>query len=420
MRRIPTYPAVVLLLIASAGVVGLVFGAADALSAPTLVAELIGVSYVAAGLVALLGVGTSVRIGDARQIGPIASAAVAYIFGSLCLYARHFRPLEAIFLGVVALTYLAAGVALARVHPWKSAAGTPTWLGTVRFSSAAAAVVLSALQLWYTSVYLPANAEVGITLGASEVRSIRVSKHLDLVPVTVMLENRSTVSAVILNSMVVIRAVTYPPTRQIWRSPGEVLTSERAIGESGGIGGLRSEQANIVALRRARGFAEPLLAIGRLTGDGRTLFPNVPLTTRLVLAVKPEVRAIEIHAYLDYARQARLQLAGSNAAKGNGGPPIKQYDFNASGKGPEGPHPCYERVVAVRTVQSSLVELVTRGSQVLVTNWCFEPYFERTWARVVGRPGALTPDWAKKLGSPQTPGTYGIVHTQQVWTVALG
>jgi hypothetical protein len=412
-----------------AGLIALLIGVVDTVAPASLPSQLVGLTYLAAGVVATGGaVAVVQRRAPVRQIATVAVLAAAYVWGTLALYAYALRPAEAVAGAVLFAVTLIAG---SRVAGWRSSAGGgPGGAGIadrpgakqalrLRVSAAAIGTVIAAAQLWYSSVYLPANADVGIAFSVTPGTPLRVSKQLRLVPLQITLQNQSSVGAVALTSMFTVFGVGYQRRGHLWRPRTDTLIKEQAIGA----GALQSEQDNNVGF--APGRPETLLAMGRVAGDGRILFPSVAQSTRVVVAVPPGVNALEVHVQLDYARDTRLQLAGADPTTGLGGTPYARYTTAVAD--------CPHDVIEIRTLRQSLLQRLTRGDQILVTNWCFEPGHERTFSFVSTRPGGFTSTVNSqssvnyrrqlRLVHPLTrhdTNTYGIVHVGPVWTLAVG
>jgi hypothetical protein len=467
-----------LVLVAAIGVVAVVLGQ-DIFGPLSLTARLTGGLYGAAGLVILACV--IVLSGAVHRYAPLGSAAwrstvwvtagaITYVCTTLAAYSLALQPLRAaVELGacVVCLFGLvkfaistpapprgrtergAAAASSTSAAPGAGSQDTapaPTPSGAARAGRLAAAggALLTAAQFWYTNVYLPSHADIGIGFDVAVQPPLWVSRHLRLVPVDITTHNASSATALVLGSMFVVDGVRYPSGAPRWRSPDAELRLEPDIG----LGRLTFDQANMVDIAPAPGAAsavsERLLSIGHPAGDGRLLFPDIDQTTRMLVAVPRGVSALEIHVYLDYTRDSQLRLAGEDATTGKVGLPYAYYTtsrcqptHNALAAGRQraglgghklGTAPRDVNLLEIRQLTESALQTVTKGPEVLVSYWCFAPGGERTASFVASRPAGLRPT----TGAPESdappavlalaPGPandYGIRHVQTVWTVPI-
>jgi hypothetical protein len=345
----------------------------------------------------------------------VIGSAAAYIWVTLALYSYAARRFEALVFGVVAVATVLGTVRLAIAHAVANPVGDQDparVLGKLgrRVTVAGVGVLITAAQLWYSSVYLPANLDVGIAFTASVGKAAAVSPTTRLVPVSITVQDDSSVTAVALTSIYTVTGLRYPPASRL-RSRSDTLARALTVGQ-----GLESEQGLNVGLTGRP--SERLLAIGRVAGDGRLLFPNVLNANEVVVAVPREVKALEVRVSLDYARQTRLQLAGIDPTTGLARPSIGPYVTAVPA--------CAEDVVEARRLRQSLLQRLTRGDEVVETNWCAQPHQERTFSFISGGPsdGGSGPTAAGLRfvlhARPHSGGAYGLLHTQRVWTFPLG
>jgi hypothetical protein len=181
----------------------------------------------------------------------------------MAVSAHGYRPVE--FRALIALAVLS--VVLVALAARRGI--LPNLTAYLKAAGAVAPSLLAggALQLWYTSIYLPANTDVGLDLSAVVGARLRVSRSLTLVPIQVMLRNDSSLTAVVLTSMFTVTGVHYLPTSP---SVGVTSTDARTIG-----------LGDPVPLPRPH----PLLAIGRLLRDGARLFPNANKSLSIIVPV---------------------------------------------------------------------------------------------------------------------------------------
>jgi hypothetical protein len=471
-----------LVLVTAIGAVVVALGQ-DIFGSLSLTGRLAGGLYGAAGLVILAcvlvlsgAVGWLPPPGSAtwRSTVWVAAGAVTYVCTTLAVYSLAVQPLRAVVEagacvvclvglvdfagstpsppvgrtehGIPAASSTSAGPGAGSQDIARPVAPTPSGAARAGRLAAAAGALLTAAQFWYTNVYLPSNADIGIGFDVAVQPPLWVSHQLRLVPVDITIDDASSSSAtaLVLGSMFVVDGVSYPTGALRWRSPSAELQAEPDIG----LGRLTSDQANMVDIAPAPGatsaVSEQLLSIGHPAGDGRLLFPDIDQTTRMLVAVPRRVRALEVHVYLDYTRDSQLRLAGEDATTGKVGLPYAYYatgrcqpSHNAlaarqqhAGQGDNKLHaaPRDVNLLEIRQLIESALQTVTKGPEVLVSYWCFAPGGERTASFVAPRPAGLRPTTgAAETDAPPAvlalaPGPandYGIRHVQTVWTLPI-
>jgi hypothetical protein len=261
--------------LAAAALPAIPIGLFDAISPPTVQSQVVGLTYLGAGIVAAAcGWALLAGRGPGQPIALLGASAALYVWVTLALYSLAVRPALTAVAGILALASLAAGLKLTRAH---RGTGKGFWsLVSVRVTAASVSALIAAAQLWYTSVYLPANVEVGIAFSVTAGAPQKISRGLRLVPLEVGVQNQSSGGAVALTSIVTVTGIRYAGGRgRMWRGEPDVLARELQIGS----GNVRSEQdlnVSFTPIRRRR-----LLAVARAVGDGRIMFPGVANSTRM-------------------------------------------------------------------------------------------------------------------------------------------
>ncbi len=283
---------IALLGLTPSAVVALFLGFQDMLWPVSLSSQLVGVTYVIAGLLGLYGVlnvgmllgralqpiaQLMVRNGDAnkaityirdssvRSLKSIALAAVAglYVDVTIVLYSfRYFRHevVKVLLFAVLALIC----VFLSRVT-------LPVLWDDLSKGLKAAGISLVALaglaQFWYQSVRLPSDAPVGINYTVTLGPSTR-SGNDTIVQVNLTAEDTGAVPAVALASMVAVRGIV---------SPGETTTR--------------------------------ILSIFPLIHMGSFFFPSDTFSREFFVVIKnPDISALSVEIQVDFARTSWLAL----------------------------------------------------------------------------------------------------------------
>lgn len=321
--------------------VALWVGLHDVLWPVSLSAQLVGFFYLIAGLASLAGLMAifpllgkeidvtdlpdSARVGhkhllariahdleeSTRQLQFVAAAAVAglYIDLTIVFYSLHYRTRYVwIFSALAVLCACVACVTLQKI--WEYLGKT---LKAVGISLAGLAAVA---QFFYQSVYIPENTQVGIDYGLT-LGSMARSGSARLVQVDLTMKDDSSVTAVTLGSMVVVRGISYPSKKSM------VQTSTV-------LGSLQPIQNN------------------------NFLFPNDTYSYDfLVVVTDPGIEALNFGLTLYYARTTGLEFRN----------PILMHEHL---------WPCPDGKQFEWPIEESELRNFTEGPQVLYSDWCAE------------------------------------------------
>jgi len=251
------------------------------------------------------------------------AVASVYIDLTVVLYSYRFRLAEtAVFtgLGLLSLALLVL-TAFAVALLWSDISAAAKSLGAV------GAVLALVVQFWYQQAYLPENTDIGIDYGVT-VGTAAANGDYSLIPVTLTMENKSSVTALTLQSMVVVTAVHYAAKP----GPGE------------------------------NPVTAPTLAVLQPIENASYLFPDSPYTKSFVVSAPKQDQALQISLQVDYARVPRLVLGGPL----NGGHPLRKY--------PPLQH-CQARYVTAYgwRIRESALRAFTTGDLVLYSYRCQSP-----------------------------------------------
>jgi hypothetical protein len=400
LLKMPRLVAVGVLLLAVLALPGFYVGAVDGVVTPvSLAAQLVGLSFLAAGLGAVAGICglLAPRTSNWRlRAVTVGGASGFYIALTIALNARGYT----VWMFVAGLVCAAPSFALATIGAAATVNSNREAFGsTIKTVGASIAVLVAAAQLWYTSIYQPNTTDVGLDISASVGAPQRLGPALALVPVQLTVRNDSSITAVVLTSMFAVTGVRYSTTKPA-AALSNAATEKRALAV--GLGTIANPQGIDVNHREAP--QRSLLAIGRLMNDGSYLHASAVVTHPIIVAIPSTLstrfREIDLEIQLDYARSARLVLANfhGRVVPFHGPRAVRYMDCNAD----------------VRTdwsLQQSALRKLTRGEQVLVTNWCAQPDRERVFADVTE---AAYANWEHPPDRDRDDHDYGIVYASRI------
>lgn len=277
-------------LLASA-LLAIIIGAADTIRPVTITAQFIGLLLLIAGLIAAAGLAALVRLRSSilswpprswarklRWLSPRPSWTIIVAWGgaltgvyidlTVVLYSYRYRPAETAVFSLAAL--LCAVLAVIEVPAVRLV--WPDISTTVKSLGAIGAVLALVVQFWYQQAYLPENTQVGIRYSVTVGAVTADGTHYSLIPVTLTMENESSVTALTLSSMIAVQAVVYTASGQ------EKLS---------------------------------LLGVRHPVEDDSYLFPSSPYTKSYVVVAPKQDQALQISVQVDYARVPRLVLGSA-------------------------------------------------------------------------------------------------------------
>jgi hypothetical protein len=263
--------------------------------------------------------------GKTGQIACVFGGAAAGTYADLVItaYAYRFHPGQAIAFGILAFFCAAlAGVLLPAV--WIARTGIS---GSLKSLAALGGALTLVAQFWYGGVYIPKNTQVGITYSLTLGPVVR-SGHDDLATVQVSLKNESSLPAVILGSMAIVRGLS-----------------------AGSFGDSMSPQE---AVRGGR-----VLTVQSLIANNAVIFPGVTYARNVVVQVPPSgVAALQAEVMVDYARETRLTPGPSHAQVS----PVTVPECRRS-----------DTMTWVSAIQEGRLRTFTTGTLYLYSSWCNQP-----------------------------------------------
>lgn len=330
-------------------------GIQDVFSAGSLSDQLVGLSYLLAGVTGLAGfavlIGKTTPPADWRAV--LAGAGVAaglYVDITIAFYSFRYEPIKAgIFGALAALDLLLACWLLPTIAQGR---------GNIDRVFAGAAGVAAALavvaQFWYQSVYLSGSSQVGIKYSITAGPVLRSGSNR-LVTLTLTMKNDSSAPAIVLNSMLVVTGISY------------------VNGANSGVASPTETQRNMDAYARTLpqksfyftapklpdiGYSGQLkartLAAWRPLGPNTYLYPNAAYSRDFVVVIPdPGVQAIDARAKIQYARAARLTPGTPYTGSG-----LNSYPG------------CKDDKRSAYYIDQSALRRFTDGTLIFITNWC--------------------------------------------------
>ncbi len=336
-------------------------GFQDVVWAVSFPAQILGTFFILSGIITFSGLFLVTAralpfappwVAGSIQSGCIAGAALAGLYVALTVVAHSFRyePDKAWAFAILAVICLALAIQLLPAA-WKSISGFVKAVGI------SLALLGSAANFWFQSIYLPENTQEGIQYTAS-VDSVAKSGNGWIATLDFSMENQSSVTAVTLGTMVVVRELIFSPdnagvsadtAEQKATSYAKDLFTEPpgaywAAGLNPNIGTTGSNQPAILTI------IQPI-------GDDSNLHPNDTVSREFDVEIPPipagKVAALDVQWHVAYARSTRLALGHrySSALRTS-----SSY--------------CRNYVQTAWVINQSALVRFTRGAQVFNSLWC--------------------------------------------------
>jgi hypothetical protein len=333
-------------------------GFQDVVWAVSLPAQILGVFFILASIVTLIG--TFLVAARALPFGPnwvrgdmqtacIAGAAAAGLYVGLTIVAYSFRyePGKGWLFAILAVGCLVLAI---RTMPaaWKTIGNF------VKGTGITLALLGAAASFWFQSIYLPENVQEGIQYGVS-VNSAVTSGSGMIVTLNFTMENQSPVTAITLGTMVIVSELLFPASsnsvpqaivkqninnyaKDLFVPPPGAAPPNPDVGASG------NEKPIILTILQPVGNDSDLHPDDTVSREFEVVIPLVP---------KPEVVALEVDWHVLYARSTRLTLGRYHGSY-----------FVTSDKS------CGNYEQSVWAINQSALVRFTRGAQIFYSLWC--------------------------------------------------
>ena len=293
------------------------------------------------------------RVGGNAQSACVAGAAVAGLYVTLTIVAHSFR-----YESVKALLFaiLAAICLILAIQTLPAAWNT---IGNfVKGAGITLALLGAAANFWFQSVYLPENTQEGIQYGAT-VDSVVKSGGGRVATLDFSMENQSSVTAITLGTMVVVRELLLPASpdfvsgtaaqtninnyaQDLFTQPAGSAVPNPNIGTDG------KKQATILT---------KILTIIQPIGNNSDLHPNDTVSREFDVVIPPIPKgntvALEVLWHVLYARSTRLTLGTYYGSS-----------FHTSSAY------CRDYERSAWSINQSALVRFTRGAQIFYSFWC--------------------------------------------------
>jgi hypothetical protein len=341
----------------------IVCGGIDLISAPWLLARILGLLMFLLGVVIIVSLAVNARyfphLTDGKVLlilaGSVSGIIIAIIFALNTIHYDDGRKL---------VLYVLCGVPCVLVawfffrwHLIKD---------SVRQVAAAGVVgaLVSVTPFIYNSIYLPQTANIAVDATLDSATVSHAGKGFDLVDVKINLTDQSTVRALTLTSMVAVYGVAYS-------GQGSVLSGTPSQNAAIAVGQYNSEIPNLEFSGRRN---VKLITLRRAEADDSFLNPSTPLTTSLpVLIPANRYQELDVELALWYGRADRLTLTREYYA-----PHVIGIDY------------CANDVRAAWYISQSTLGRLTHGTETAVTDWCATTSGPKIRAFIGGAPGQIS------------------------------
>jgi hypothetical protein len=400
------YLATYLGLLTSAAVAVFV-GFQDVFSPVSLSAQIIGLSFLLAGItglgaVAILYVKTNMPFRkpvtgtENWQVALAAAGVMAGLYVDLVIafYAAGYKPVRSGTFGALAFLDL-----LLAFQVISSISGRWKEIGrSLAGASLLAAFLAGIVQFWYQSVYLPESTQVAIEYSLSAGPVIQSGSNR-LVTLTLTMKNVSSASATILNSMIIVTGLSYPSnTEPRVPSPAETQQNIVTYAQSLSLKNFSFSVSKLPDIGYTGSLTATTLAALRPTGNNSYLFPDDTYSRDFTIVI-PEsgIQVIDARVKVIYARTARLTLGGLYSSG------MLHYSGCASSE------------QFTNNIVQSALRRFTDGNFVFITNWCADIKNPDISARI-----ARTPEEVETAGTESALiAHYGVFGNTHIDTFAL-
>jgi hypothetical protein len=324
------------------------------------------------------------------------AAAGVYVDLTIVAYSYQYKPHIMWIFGILAFLCFVISCATL-VALWKAEA--KVWR-SIKGIGISAALVVAVAQFWYLAVYIPESTQVGIQYALTVGPVVRSGSD-KLVTLQFTMENESSVTALTLDSMIVVRGISY-------QGSSDTLTQECMKAYAEQLNTLeypeRPDQSprynNPDIQFGCAGISSKALAIQSPIDIDSYLFQDDMYSKDFVVAIpEPGIEALQVVIMVDYARTSRLTLGRSFAM------PTGTVSI-------EGCRNSDAVLTSARNIQESALRIFTMGQFALYSYWCADlknPFI----AQMIAAPSKQGS--AQRVPSPGTENTleshYGPYHS---------
>jgi len=354
----------------------------------SLQAQILGAFFSMAGIVTLTGALLLTAralpfapkwVGGALQSAFIAGAAAAALYVGLTIVAHSFRY-EAGKTWLFTILTLGCLALAIRMLPaaWQGIGGF------VKGAGITLALLGGAANFWFQSVYLPENTEVGIQYGLSVV-SVRTSGSEMLATLGFTMENRSSVTALTLGSMVIVRALTYPRNPRTVSGAAAQRNIENYARELAAPSPAGPPLLN-PNIGSSGSVTREILTVLQPMDNNSYLYPDDTFSFDFGVVIpaiqKANIEALEVGIHVVYARSTRLTLGSYY------GSTLVSY------------RSCHHDEQSVWGINQSALVRFTRGAQLFYSHWCADIHNPTvSWAVQATRSPYDTPKVRDEIGA---------------------
>ncbi len=389
-------------------VLGIWVGGTDLLSAPWLISRILGLTLFLLGILVFIGIapiafyrrpasalsGKRMSLPEAARrptlsesaerltlSGAAAGMVIDVIFVLDALHYDNVRASLFALCGVPCLYLACRYYDWALLKPYRKLAAT----------AGVAGGLLSIVPFLYNTIYLPSTADVAIESTMTHDAPATVGSGLDVVDLQVNLQVESSVPAVALTSMLVVRGVNYRGNgADFSKAPSQRAALDAGLGEypSPNLEFEGTSTSTLITLRR-------------VIRDGAILNPNVAYNTIVpVLVPVGRYQELDVELMLWYARSDRLTLTSEYF-----GP--RAYPSSRQCPGDD--------VRSAWLIAQSRLSLLTRGQETAVTDWCSAVANPSIGSFIGGAPGSHTSSKVARLEALD----YQTKYTSRFWSIEL-
>jgi hypothetical protein len=367
-------------------VLGIGAGGLDAISAPWLLAKILGIVLFVLGVLVVVGVAVFFRyfysLSDNQKrtilLGSVAGTIIDIV---LMLNAVHYSTAKLALFGLCAVPCVFCVGRFFRFDLIRPYLKTATAVGI-------ASALLSFAPFLYNSIYLPSTADVPVELTFDSATSSQPRPGLDLMDVKITLEDMASTKAVVLTSMISVYGVSYNDLKA-----NSSATPSQDQADDAGVG------STVPNLEFDGKRTRTLIALSQAINNGSFLPANLPFIRSIpVIVPVGKYQELDVEVFLRYARSDRLTLTDEYF-----GP--QREDING----------CSHDVRTAWSIAQTALGRLTHGNETAVADWCATVTSPQISSFIGGPPGGRTSRRIVRLQDA----AYQVTRESDGWIVQL-